>query len=241
MRLLDLFCGAGGAAAGYHRAGFTDVVGIDHQPQPRYPFEFVQGDALWMLETLVRQGSICPTGSTRYWLKDFAAIHASPPCQRFSSLQFLNPGSRETHPDLIEPCRRLLRKTGKPWVMENVITAPMPGAVLLCGSAFGLLVRRHRLFESNVFLFGSSCRHKAQKGEYPSGGGPGLRADRRKRTSSVVSVWGGDGGGKGPKTLWEQAMGIDWMTRGELAQAIPPAYTEFVGKQLLEAVKYQKG
>lgn len=221
MRLLDLFCGAGGCAVGYNRAGFTEIVGVDVNPMPRYPFAFVQGDAL---EYLAAHG------------RDFDAVHASPPCQAYSSLQFLNPGVAAMHPDLVGPTRQLLERTGRPWVIENVPRAPMPGAVLICGSSFGLLVRRHRLFESNVFLFGTTCNHKLQKGEYPRGCGPSLRHGR-KMTSSVVSVWGGTGGGKGSKSLWQEAMGIDWMNRAELAQAIPPAYTEFVGRQLLAAVE----
>ena len=120
MRLLDLFCGAGGAAMGYHRAGF-EVVGVDIKPQPNYPFEFVQGDALWLLEILIRQGSLCPSATSRYWLKDFAGIHASPPCQASSRMRSRWPDRK--HPELIPPVRELLEAAGLPYVIENVVAA----------------------------------------------------------------------------------------------------------------------
>lgn len=241
-KLLDLFCGAGGAAMGYHRAGF-DPVGVDHIGQPRYPFAFVREDAIGAMNRLLLGGP----GATlidrdgRHWaMEDFRAIHASPPCQRYTSMQFLNPGRRQTHPDLVGPCRELLEATGLPWVMENVPGAPMPGAALVCGSAFGMDVRRHRLFLGSFLILGTVCRHAAQKGQFPRGTGKALHYGR-KPYSNVVSVWGGSGGGKGPKSLWQRAMGIDWMTRHELAQAIPPAYTEYVGRQLGTLLDQQPG
>jgi DNA (cytosine-5)-methyltransferase 1 len=221
--LLDLFSGAGGCAMGYYRAGF-DVVGIDNRPQPRYPFRFIQGDAL----------------RPPVDLREFDAIHASPPCQRYSSIGFLNSGkvgSHETHPDLVDPIRDMLVDSGLPWVMENVPCSPLRRPVLLCGSMFGLLVRRHRLFETSFLLLTPECKHHLQNGEFPCGVSKKLRAGRKKATSSVVSVWGGVGGSKGSKALWCEAMGIDWMRRKELAQAIPPAYTEYIGKQLLRYIE----
>jgi DNA (cytosine-5)-methyltransferase 1 len=132
-RLLDLFCCQGGASAGYVAAGF-DVVGVDIDPQPRYPFEFVQADAL---AYLAEHGH------------EFDVIHASPPCQAFTNAQRIR---GNTHPDLIEPTRELLQWLGKPYVIENVEGAPLIDPVLFCGEAFGLETYRHRLFESNVEL-----------------------------------------------------------------------------------------
>ncbi len=222
MRFLDLYCGAGGCAVGYHRAGFTDIVGVDIKPQPRYPFAFVQGDAL---AYLAEHGH------------EFDAIHASPPCQRYSQATFCR-GAREKHPDLVDPTRLLLTATGKPWVIENVERSPLGAfSVCLCGLMFGLKVFRHRLFESNVFLMGQ--RHQ------PHG-------SRRVGKDGFVCVAGHGGqltgwAGSGTrvtvpadhrnKASWERAMGIDWMTRYELAQAIPPAYTEFIGRQLIDHLK----
>ena len=150
MRLLDLFCGAGGAAMGYHRAGF-EVVGVDIKPQPHYPFEFHQADAL------------------TYPLDGFDVIHASPPCQRWS-MYSRNLGTWESFPDLITPLRPLLRASGRPYVSENVEGAPLTG-IRLCGSAFGLPVlddrtylRRHRIFESNVDLWGAPCARAGHSG-----------------------------------------------------------------------------
>ena len=152
-RLLDLFCGAGGCSVGYSRAGF-DVVGVDNRPMPRYPFTFVQGDAL---EYLAAHGG------------EFDAIHASPPCQRYSVLAAMHP-DRE-YPDLLQPARELLEASGKPWVIENVETAPMEReanlfgfGVLLCGSMFGLGVprgylRRHRCFETSFPVPQPACDH----------------------------------------------------------------------------------
>ena len=129
MRLLDLFCGAGGAAMGYYRAGFENIVGIDNKPQPNYPFEFIQVDAL---EYLVEHGS------------EYDIIHASPPCQAFS---WAAARWDKEYPDLISATRDLLLRTGKQYIIENVITAPIEKSLLLCGTMFGLGVIRHRHFE----------------------------------------------------------------------------------------------
>lgn len=210
-RLLDLFCGAGGAGMGYRRAGF-DVVGVDIAPQPRYPFEFHQGDAL---EFLAEHGH------------EFAAVHASPPCQAYSRTGHLADaqGGRRSVVRLIEPTRTALRRLGVPYVIENVEDAPLMSPLMLCGSMFNLRVRRHRLFESPVFMFGLGCAHRQQG-----------------RPVGVLN-WGRWGhqipnGGRMAESLGDaqDAMGIDWMNRRELAEAIPPAYTEFIGRQLLEYI-----
>lgn len=223
MRLLDLFCGAGGCAVGYHRAGFTEIVGVDMKPMPRYPFTFVQGDALAYLAE--HSG-------------EFDAIHASPPCQRYSVATKSRAGLSEEHPDLLPHTRDLLLASGKPWVIENVVGAPMDSPLLLCGSMFGLLVQRHRLFESSVLMLSAgSCRHKVFKGSFKCGrSNQSARAGER---SKVVHVYG-SGNSRGDRALWCRAMGIDWMTMKEMAQAIPPAYTQFVGSQLIDNVRWRK-
>jgi DNA (cytosine-5)-methyltransferase 1 len=217
-RLLDLFCGAGGCARGYQRAGFR-VVGVDNRSQPRYAGdEFVQADAL---EFIREHGH------------EFDAIHASPPCQAHSSIakqqRTRRPGAYE-HPDLVEDTRRLLRATGLPYVIENVLSAPLENAVMLCGSSFGLDVRRHRLFESNVPILALPCAHHWQTPRFRS-------LDRRRSgPASVVGVHGHINYA-GERALREAAMGIDWMTPEELAQAIPPAMTEHIGGYLLAEVR----
>lgn len=211
-KLLDLFCKAGGAAVGYHRAGF-DVVGVDIEPQPHYPYKFIQADAL-----------TCD-------LAGYDFYHASPVCKKFSRVQALglarNGGYRE-HPDQIAPIRDRLRATGKPFVIENVVGAPLIDPVMLCGSMFGLKVYRHRLFESNVPL--RQPDHHAHDDKTPSAGG-GVSP------KGFISVCGTGWvrGMTAPEILayWSMAMGIDWMNRAELAQAIPPAFTEWIGRQLL--------
>lgn len=228
-RLLDLFCGAGGAAMGYHRAGF-EVVGVDLHPQPHYPFEFHQADAL------------------TYPLDGFDAIHASPPCQAYSVLRRANPDA--LYPDLVAPMRERLQASGLPWVMENVPGSPLCFTLVLCGSMFDLgadsgsginalrqrrQLRRHRLFESNFLMMQPNCSHGGEAlGVY--GGGPmgrytfenGAKKDRYARR----------GGYQGTVAEKQTAMGIDWMSAKELNQAIPPAYTEYIGQQLLAAMTY---
>ena len=154
-RLLDLFCGAGGAAMGYSRAGF-DVVGVDINYQPNYPFRFVQADALRFLLWIVRGDK-----DASAWIRGVDAIHASPPYQRYSTATKRN-GNAESHPDLIAPVREHLRTTGLPYVIENVVGAPLFDASMLCGSGFNLgtkthQLRRHRKFEANWTILGSPC------------------------------------------------------------------------------------
>ena len=221
-RLLDLFCGAGGAAMGYHRAGF-EVVGVDIKPQPHYSFEFHQADALEFLMAL-RGGSGVASHHGRRHISDFDAIHASPPCQAYSKAQRLRSND---HPDLMAPVRALLQWSGLPYIIENVPGAPLVNPVRLCGTSWnlgadGFELRRHRLFESNVLLFGAGCQHELPPMQVF---GHGDNADYRKRY------------GRSPDIVAKRkAMGIDWMNRDELSEAIPPAYTEFIGLQLMQVV-----
>lgn len=210
-KLLDLFCGAGGAAMGYHRAGFDEIVGIDLAPQKNYPFEFVQEDAL---EYLAQHG------------QEFDAIHASPPCQAYVDHN-KNKGSK--HPKLIEPTIDALEANGVPYVVENVIGDVLGANLMLCGTMFGLKVIRHRFFRCSFPppMAPFMCTHEGTvaAGEY-----------------AAVYAFGGKGhrGGKGvrgaksaPGPDWSEAMGIDWMTKKGLIEAIPPAYTFYVGQQLI--------
>jgi DNA (cytosine-5)-methyltransferase 1 len=214
-RLLDLFCGAGGCSVGYHRAGF-DVVGVDLKPQPNYPFEFHQADAL------------------TFPLEGFDAIHASPPCQaHVKGLGAVNAklGRSVKYGDLIPATRERLRAAGVPYVIENVEGAPLVNAVKLCGSSFGLAVRRHRLFESNVGILAPPCAHHLQTERKFWTSVSAHRGDDRY-TSTVVQVYGNGGGSE----HWAAAMGIDWMDKAGLTQAIPPAYCEHIGLYLMAAV-----
>lgn len=225
MRLLDLFCGAGGAGMGYHRAGF-EVVGVDLNPQPRYPFEFIQEDAIGVLTDLVAGGP-----------SRFNAIHASPPCQAFTA--YRRTGIVGEYPDLIESTRDLLNGTGLPWVMENVEGAPLESPVKLCGTMFDppMEIQRHRLFEANWDLEPPMwpCRHKLNGPDrYPGGRSvprTGVSTGLVRRTVEIGS-W------DIPLAKQQEAMGgVDWMTLPELSESIPPAYTEFIGHQLRRVVR----
>jgi DNA (cytosine-5)-methyltransferase 1 len=234
-RLLDLFCGAGGAAMGYSRAGF-EVVGVDIAPQPNYPFEFIQADALKYLQTLLDAPWLesprdVDGEQMRRGLADFDAIHASPPCQRFSTATKRN-GTELEHPDLVSATRTLLGQTGLPWVIENVLGAPIRRDYVLCGTAFpelstaGYRLKRHRAFEVSWADFG--CAADDRPVMDVTGGGP----TRKQRTDG--------GGGRPYKGTADEAraiMGIDWMTKAELNEAIPPAYTEYMGSRLLEQIR----
>ena len=197
MRVLDLFCGAGGAATGLHRAWpDADIIGVDIKPQPRYPFTFVQADAM------------------TYSLDGFDFIWASPPCQRYSVM------SREhNHPDLYAETRCRLIATNTPYTIENVLGAPAWHGTVLCGSMFGMAVRRHRNFETSWLILNHlRCNHAKQ-------GRP-------------ITITGNSGGttehsDKGVKAHWPQLMGMPWATPTEVTQAIPPAYAEFIAQQLL--------
>ncbi len=218
MRLLDLFCCQGGASAGYVAAGF-DVVGVDIAPQPRYPHKFVQGDAL---EYLAEHGH------------DFDAVHASPPCQDHSDLAH-RVGKHDTG-HLLDDTLRALNSFRGPWIVENVESAPMPGSLVLCGTEFGLSVvcndgkrrwlRRHRQFASNLVLMGAggcSCAGRPIAGVYGMGGeGPGTRGYKVARRNAY------------------ELLGVPWMTQTGAAQAIPPAYTRFIGEQLIDALEVRE-
>ena len=208
MKLLDLFCGAGGCSKGYHDAGF-DVVGVDINPQPRYPFEFVQADAM------------------TYPLDGFDVIHASPPCQRYSRAN-RGLGNNSKYPDLLPKTRERLIDNGKPWIIENVEGAPMYFPFTLCGSMFGLRssagwLRRHRLFEMSWIVLAPRCQHP--KGVSVGVYGNGTNSWHKQKLGRNVTV-----------DEQREAMGIDWMTRKELSQAIPPAYTEWIGRRILDSI-----
>jgi DNA (cytosine-5)-methyltransferase 1 len=211
-RLLDLFCGAGGAAMGYHRAGF-DVIGVDINPQSNYPFTFIQADALDVLDHPSAGG--------------YDAFHASPPCQHYSQMSKCRPGLAETYPDLVAPTRALLRATGLPYVIENVVGAPLENPTMICGSGLGMTLQRHRLFESNVALWGVPCAHGQNRWNTDYG----HATNRKRRRVPVIGEW------RIRKHLQDEAMGIDWMTLPELSEAIPPAYTEHIGRQLIDALE----
>jgi DNA (cytosine-5)-methyltransferase 1 len=231
--LLDLFSGAGGAAEGYARAGFR-VVGVDHVEQPRYPFEFVRADALEFLETMLafrrRQFDRRPF---RY-----AAIHASPPCQAFTRYRRRGPDHVNASPNLIAQTRTLLEATGLPYVIENVDGAPLNDPVLICGSMFDpvMTIRRHRLFETNWPLEPPlwPCRHRLQVGRfYPGGASRRDHGDSRTLVRATVEIGTWDI----PIETQRAAMDIPWMELGELTEAIPPAYTELIGAQLVQHVR----
>ena len=213
-KLLDLFCGAGGCSVGYARAGF-DVVGIDHEHHPGYPYELIIHDAIDVLARWPR------------FLKGFDVVHASPPCQASSDLQHM--WNARDHIDLIPQTRTLLEQWGGAWVIENVEGADLRNPLMLCGASFGLgahchdgvyrPLRRHRLFESNVWLMGPGC---ACSGRQP------------------IGVYGTGGGGqmtrgyKATRAEAREAMGIYGMSHEDIVQAVPPAYTEYLGEQILQ-------
>ncbi len=222
-RLLDLFCKAGGAGRGYADAGF-DVVGVDIEPQPNYPFEFVQASAF---DALAEEA----------FLAGFDAVHASPTCKTETTLKAF---SAKHHVNQIPQTRRMLSAlfdaTGKPYVIENVPGAALLEPVVLCGSMFGLGVERHRLFELGGWVADQpACRHAEQAAASPWYPVKRYHSGQPQVVMSpVVGVYGrGQGLGEGEVELWRTAMGIDWMTRDELAQAIPPAYTRWLGERLI--------
>jgi DNA (cytosine-5)-methyltransferase 1 len=225
-KLLDLFCGAGGAAMGYHRAGFR-VCGIDIKYQRHYPFSQVTQDAL---SYAADHGS------------EYDVIHASPPCQAYTRLRVVaQSGNRpkKEYPALINETRNLLISIGRPWVIENVCIKNLNAHFMLCGSMFGLGVncddgiwrqlRRHRYFESSLLLLnGLHCKHDGSSsiGVYGHGG----YGEPMKKTGQRC-------GYQGRIRERSDAMGIDWMSMREIAQAIPPAYTEYIGKQFISVLK----
>lgn len=206
-RLLDLFCGAGGAAVGYHRAGF-DVVGVDIKPQPHYPFEFHQADAIEYLSETLAEG--------------FDAIHASPPCQAYSSAT----RDHSKHPDLYAPTRDALVATGLPYIIENVIGAPYSHGFILCGSMFEMPIQRHRNFETSWFVFQPPCEHhKWTHRPYTITGNGSVTAKEYKHSNHPA------------KADAATIMGMPWADYREAVPAIPPAYTEWIGEQLVRHIE----
>jgi len=219
--LLDVFCGAGGCSVGYNRAGF-DVIGIDIHPQNRYPFPFLQMNAMEALKTLVAGGTLDFDGRV-VSLADIAVIHASPPCQAYSKTKSL---TTKQHPDLVLPVRELLIASGKTYIIENVPGAPLRDApLLLCGSMFGLRLRRHRYFENNAGLW-IPPRH-CTCSEMTTAHVPSRVCSFANGATAITVVGNGYITADGA-----MAMGIDWMTQRELSQAIPPAYTEYIGNMM---------
>lgn len=208
MKLLDLYSGAGGAAMGYHRAGF-EVTGVDVAPQPRYPFAHAVADVLTL---------------TPGYLRGFDLVHASPPCQHSTRYRRR---AGHVHPcaNLIPATRELLQAAGVPYVIENVEDAAphLERPTLLCGSMFGLDVRRHRLFETSWPMMQPICRHELHAEPRFQ------QATNRSTPRRTVEV----GVYRIPLATQRQAMGIDWMQLAELSQAIPPAYTEYLGRELM--------
>lgn len=226
LRILDLFCGDGGCSAGYARGGFK-VTGVDINPMPRYvhgPENFIQADAMEVLFRLVKHGE-WTDGDNIIRLTDYDALHASPPCQGYSATQRFNPDTE--YPKLIEPVRDALRALQRPYVIENVETAPLYATVTLCGGMFpkdDLRVYRHRIFETNFYVpqpvHNPHITPQAKMGRPPKDG----------EFMHVV--------GHFPSMDYaKKAMGIDWMRRDELAEAIPPAYTHYLSPYLKMAAQ----
>ena len=228
-RALDLFCGAGGMPMGLHRAGF-DVTGVDLQPfnaqgslfdggLDRYPFRFIQADAMTVD------------------LGGYDLICASPPCQRYSAATRQS-GDPDEHPDLVAPIRERLRASGAAYAIENVVGAPMIDPVTLCGSMFGLRVIRHRLFEASFTIPEPHHEHRGSlvTGEYVTvAGGGGVPAWTYKEREKVGLPRYFPG--EYDLATWRAAMGIDWMSRERLTQAIPPAYGEHIGRAAMVAIE----
>ena len=223
--MLDAFCSAGGCSRGYAKAGFTEIVGVDIKPQKNYlkagvpgvKMHFIQADAL---KFIAAAGHL------------FDAIHASPPCQRYSITMNIHGQKRAAeHPDLVDPVREILDRIGKPWIIENVMGAPLRNPIMLCGTMFGLRVLRHRLFESNIMLMAKP------HAKHPRGILTNSHRGYDRGESPYVCL----AGHNFERREGEKAIGIDWMgSRKELAQAIPPAYTEFIGRQLIAVIENRK-
>lgn len=200
---------------GYHNAGF-EVIGVDLYPQTRYPFGFIQDDALEVLKSLVRRG--------HYEGLAFEAVHASPPCQAHTNAQKI---MGNEHPELVEPTRYYLERTGLPYVIENVPGAPLEEPFELCGAMFGLGTYRHRLFETNFYV---------RELPHPKHLARTTKMGRKPVDGEMMHVVGNFSGVEKAKA----AMGIDWMNRDGLRESIPPAYTEYIGQHLMAEVRMRK-
>lgn len=212
-KLLDLFCGAGGACKGYQGAGFH-VVGVDIKPQPHYcGEEFHQADAL------------------TYPLEGFDAYHASPPCQHFTKYKNARKDLPAKYPNLIREVREKFHSV-RYSIIENVAGAPLINAYILCGSTFGLDIQRHRYFETSFPLMTMPCNHKIWIPNRFPGGRSRERGNARIKCRGTVEI----GRWNIPLKIQQKAMGINWMELEELSEAIPPAYTEFIGKYLMQAI-----
>jgi len=215
VRLLDIACGAGGASVGYHRAGFSEVVGVDVSPQPRYPFAFLQDDGLEVLRD-------------RQYVLSFDAVHMSWPCQGFKSGTLWS-----DKPDLVTPGRELALTYDMPWVIENVMEAPLRDPIVLCGSMFlgptgkPLRVYRHRKFEGSPGLPLIAPDHPRHT----------VRVANSRRRERWDAGWNASITGDVGTYMGPEGMGIDWMNGNELSEAVPPAYTEHVGRTLLEVLR----
>ena len=235
--LLDLFCGEGGAGKGYADAGFM-VFGVDRDPKPLYPYPIHVGDALDVLDRL-RAGLgvefTQPDGGRRtLFIEQIKAVHASPPCQAHSTIT----PDKSKHVDLIPDVRERLERWSQPWVIENVEGArtALNDPIRLCGSSFGLRVRRHRYFESSIHLNDKPCDHKSQGlvvgvyGAHGDGGKEYRRPDGKSRGMKAADT-----------AEAREVMGMPWASWHGAAQAVPPAYTDHIGRQLMAAVSHPKG
>lgn len=228
-KLLDLFCCAGGCSEGYRRAGFYPY-GIDHKQQPHYPFQFIEMDALEAMSRLISGEALTFTDSRglneqTLDLSDFSAIHASPDCQGYSVSKSMK-GTKGAE-KIIPEVRQLLKKTGKLFVIENVLGSPLINPIELSGMSFGLKIIRRRLFELNGFDIILIPSPRQVKNYRDEGYLPYHHGTSVKR-GHLPNIW--------TKPRLQEAMGIDWMNIKEMTQAIPPLYIEFIGKHLMKAI-----
>ena len=213
-KLLDLYCGGGGAGRGYELAGF-DVTGVDNVPQPKHRGKVILSDAI---EYVLRHGH------------EYDFIHASPPCQAYSLASMQHRKSGRVYPDLIAKTREALQKTGKPYCIENVPGAPLLNPITLCGSMFqsatGGILRtyRHRLFESNLPLTAPPCFHN-----YPQ-----AKMGRRAKPGEFIQFVGHYTDAE----IVREMLGLEWLSKNEIAQCVPPQYTEFLGRQVLSYLSF---
>lgn len=220
-KLLDLFCGAGGASMGYFKAGF-EVYGLDIEPQSHYPFKLRQDDALEAMDKLLA-GHYLVFQDEALYLENFDAFHASPPCQAYSMAAIASRKDGVVYSDLVADTRECLSQSGKPWVIENVPGSPLINPTMFNGAMFGMRIVRKRFFETSFLMPLILCPRDEQA--YDKMGRPVKEGDMITPVGHFSNV-----------PYAQRQMGIDWMTQTELAQAIPPAYTEYIGKYLMQAV-----